>query len=95
MCFKNLIVCYQRKKKRKKRGKVANLLEDQNLKIILSEIHSRGVIHRDIKPHNIIVTPNNQLCIIDFGSACQRSAKTEFLGAHAYASRNAQAWTSM
>ncbi len=36
----------------------------------LSYAHSRGIIHRDINPANIIIQPNNQLKILDFGLAC-------------------------
>ena len=32
-------------------------------------IHSKHVLHRDIKPDNIIVTPDNRVVLIDFGSA--------------------------
>lgn len=32
--------------------------------------HEHGVIHRDINPSNIIVQPNDQLKILDFGLAC-------------------------
>lgn len=32
-------------------------------------IHSKHVLHRDIKPDNIIVTPDNRIVLIDFGSA--------------------------
>ncbi|HEX8703500.1 MAG TPA: serine/threonine-protein kinase PknK, partial [Myxococcaceae bacterium] len=35
----------------------------------LAEIHFRGVIHKDLKPSNIIATPAGEPRIIDFGSA--------------------------
>ena len=31
--------------------------------------HSKGVLHRDVKPDNIIVTPNGRLVLVDFGLA--------------------------
>ena len=35
----------------------------------LAEAHSRGVIHRDIKPQNVIITPRGRLKVLDFGLA--------------------------
>ncbi len=35
----------------------------------LNHAHSFGVIHRDIKPQNIMITPNGQVKIMDFGLA--------------------------
>ncbi|MHC0067405.1 protein kinase domain-containing protein [Nostoc sp. UIC 10890] len=43
----------------------------QHLVDILDTVHRSNFFHRDIKPSNIILKPNGQLALVDFGAARQ------------------------
>ena len=49
--------------------RVENLIEQ--LVSALVTLHSQGIYHLDIKPDNILITPEDQLFLIDFGAAKQ------------------------
>ncbi len=44
---------------------------------ILHEIHSRGIFHRDIKPSNVILKPDGQLVLIDFGAVKEAAVNVQ------------------
>jgi serine/threonine protein kinase len=35
----------------------------------VEEVHNKGMLHRDIKPDNVLITPEARVVLIDFGSA--------------------------
>lgn len=55
----------------------------------LSAIHQHGIIHRDVSPNNIIITPDGRLKLIDFGISRvkkqNQSTDTVILGTHGFA----------
>ncbi|MFM6281276.1 MAG: serine/threonine protein kinase, partial [Dolichospermum sp.] len=44
---------------------------------ILDHVHSQNYVHRDIKPDNIMLKPNGQLVLIDFGIVKEYIQKTQ------------------
>ncbi|MDF7800687.1 serine/threonine-protein kinase [Pontiellaceae bacterium B1224] len=70
---------------------------DENLGVLqrvadtISFAHSRGVLHRDLKPHNIMLGEFGEVMVMDWGASCMvegpvdnQSAETSFCGTPAY-----------
>jgi tRNA A-37 threonylcarbamoyl transferase component Bud32 len=48
------------------------------LQAVVGEIHAAGVVHGDLEPQNIKVTPNNTVYILDFEKASLPSPSSQY-----------------
>ena len=60
----------------------------RSLTRILGKVHARGLVHRDVKPRNIVLDPTGGARLVDFGLVSQRDPlphTTEAAGTPSYA----------
>ena len=48
------------------------------LQAVVDEMRAAGVVHIDLESHNIKVTPNNRVCILDFEKGSLSSQSSQY-----------------
>ena len=48
---------------------------DSKLKAALAQIHAAGILHNDLHEGNILVTPDDQVFILDFAGSRQHASR--------------------
>ena len=61
-----------RKERRYPIGQIVDIMTQ--VSEVLSRLHGQGVIHGDLKPENIIVSPKGKATLVDFGFSCKDSS---------------------
>ncbi len=50
----------------------------------LEAAHAAGIVHRDVKPDNVVVGPRDEVTLVDFGLACAEGVRVGPAGTPAY-----------
>lgn len=63
-------------------------LQLQQLIVVVRELHNAGWVHRDLKPPNILIQHNGDICLTDFSTCVRVNESYQYSGATKFASDN-------